>query len=496
MKMNLTKIVCLSVALTSAIWHTNAQNLPKGFAVQELAELRSPTCMAFAPDGRIFIGEQEGEVKVFKNGKLLDIPAFTIPSIKYIGEKGLIGIAVHPQFESNKYVYVFYTKTQPGFNYDLIIDRYTMNGDVGENQTQILYIARVSSRWYDIWNHNGGGLNFGNDGKLYIGVGYNDQFNQTALTNPFGKVLRINDDGTSPSDNPLYENGGNTSTNQIYATGMRNPFSLTFIKKSTNTMVLADVGSSAPGGREEINLITEGGKNLGFPDKEGTSNDESLLDPAYAYLSTDQLSTTVETINGCAVTASTAFYPSNSNYPSEYLDKVYFMDFCNGWLSYLSIDNSGKASRFPFGTALGKFGKGSGHVALTEGKDGNLYFLTRLSRTLDPSGEIQENAKGVLKRIVFESNIAVDKSNNLQLFCTLEPNPANDVFSVNFISEKNENCEVTITDILGVEQLRNMFNTIAGENENDINIASLKRGTYMVKIKNGQYLAYKKLVVE
>ncbi|TAH24752.1 MAG: T9SS C-terminal target domain-containing protein [Cytophagales bacterium] len=477
----------------------NAQNLPKGFSIQKVCDLQSATCEVFAPDGRIFIGEQDGRVLIVEKDKLLAEPAITIPNVESIAEKGLLGMAIDPDFNNNKYLYVFYTRVGPGFSYDLVLDRYTINGNKGEEKTEILFMGTVNNRW-EIWNHNGGGIRFGNDGKLYIAVGYNDQDARIQDLNSYlSKIIRINKDGSAPTDNPYYSENGSNASKRIYAYGLRNPFTLHFLKNTTNTMLVTDVSTSPPNGREEINFLETGGKDLGFPNYNGVSGDESVLDPIFTYNTTDQNSNTVETINGCAITGATTFYPENSNYPSEYKNKIFFMDFCNGWMSYLTLDGN-TVTRKPFATGLGKFGKGSGHLGLEEGVDGNLYFITRFTRTPEQNTSLQGNidpqAKAVLNRIVFDASVSVEESNRLLLNCTVQPNPASTVFSVNLISDNSSQCDVKIYDVLGKLKQSNNFQVNMGENEFDIDINSLSKGTYMISIKNDNRFANKKLVVE
>ncbi|MGA6927898.1 MAG: PQQ-dependent sugar dehydrogenase, partial [Pseudolabrys sp.] len=124
--------------------------------------------MEFAPDGRLFVCLQTGQVRVIKNGSLLATPFLSL-SVDSSGERGLLGIAFDPNFTNNHYVYVYYTvPTSPIHNR---VSRFTAAGDVAASGSEIviLNLDNLSSAT----NHNGGGLHFGSDGKLYIGVGEN-----------------------------------------------------------------------------------------------------------------------------------------------------------------------------------------------------------------------------------------------------------------------------------------------------------------------------------
>src|SRR5690349_22319682 len=197
--------------------------LPTGFAETRVAtNMPSPTAMAIAPDGRIFVAQQGGALRVVKNGALLTQPFLTV-SVNSSGERGLLGIAFDPGFASNNFIYVYYTTSaSPVHNR---VSRFTAsagNPDIvaAGSEVQILNLPNLSSAT----NHNGGAIHFGTDGKLYVAVGENaNSSNSPSLNTTLGKILRINSDGTIPSDNPFL--GQTTGQNQaIWARGLRNPF--------------------------------------------------------------------------------------------------------------------------------------------------------------------------------------------------------------------------------------------------------------------------------
>ncbi len=478
-----------------------SQNLPKGFSIEKVCDLKSATCYAFAPDGRIFIGEQEGIVKVFKNKQLLPTPAITMNSVKSVAEKGLIGMAIDPDFATNGYLFIYYTKNascnSTGCPYDLEIElkRFTIKGDeaVAGEDVVLFNSGRLSRRW-ELWNHNGGGMRFGADKKLYVAIGYNEDNNAVGDFEQYhGKVLRLNNDGSTPTDNPFYNAAASKVNNSIYAYGFRNPYTLHH-RKGTNTLYLTDVGSGQGPGREEINEIKPSG-NYGYPDNEGYVTSSDYVSPIYCYESRDQGSTTLETINGCAITGGTFFSPNTTNYPESLKNTFFFNDFCNGWISYLDFSGD-KVTRMPFATGLGKSREGSGMVAMEEGLDGNIYFITRLTQTAKPSGAIATDAKTTLNRIVYDPALAVAASNELLLHCTIQPIPANSYFSINLISATSGKAAVDIIDMLGVTKQSNSYDVMQGENENDVDISTLPKGTYLVNIKTDGRVANKKLVIE
>ena len=227
-----------------------AATLPSGFTESMVAGgISSPTAMSFAPDGRLFVCQQTGQLRVIKNGSLLASPFLTV-TVDSAGERGLLGIAFDPNFASNQFVYIYYTV--PGAPPHNRVSHFTANGDVvlAGSELPLLELNNLSSAT----NHNGGALHFGLDGKLYIAVGENaNSANSQTLTNLLGKILRLNSDGTIPNDNPFF-NQATGSNRAIWALGLRNPFTFA-VQPGSGRSFINDVGQSA---REEINLGVAG----------------------------------------------------------------------------------------------------------------------------------------------------------------------------------------------------------------------------------------------
>ena len=201
-----------------------AATLPSGFTEQLVANgLNDPTAMALAPDGRIFVAQQGGQLRVIKNGSLLPAPFVTVTT-DTSGERGLLGVAFDPDFASNQYVYVYYTATSPTIHHR--VSRFTASGDTAVAGSETVIVDLDPTTFADI--HNGGALHFGPDGKLYIATGENgNASNAQTLGNRLGKILRINKDGSIPTDNPFY--GSAAGVNRaIWALGLRNPYTFTF----------------------------------------------------------------------------------------------------------------------------------------------------------------------------------------------------------------------------------------------------------------------------
>jgi glucose/arabinose dehydrogenase len=330
-----------------------AATLPAGFSETPFASgMTSPTAFAFAPDGRLFVCQQGGQLRVIKNGTLLPTP-FVALNVDSAGERGLLGVAFHPAFTTNHFVYVYYTvNTSPPFNR---VSRFTANGDVAAagSETLILQLENLSSAT----NHNGGAIHFGPDGKLYVAVGENaNSSNAQTLSNRLGKMLRLNPDGTIPSDNPFFTtaSGNNRS---IYALGLRNPFTFAF-QPGTGRMFINDVGQ---GTWEEINDGIAG-SNYGWPATEGATANPSFRAPVLAYGHGNGSAT------GCAITGGAFYNPAINRYPPQYAGRYFYAEYCSGWIRLFSPD-SGQATAFA--TSI------SNPVDLTVGPDGYLYYLAR-----------------------------------------------------------------------------------------------------------------------
>ncbi len=308
--------------------------------------------MAFAPDGRLFVCQQGGQLRVIKNGSLLSTP-FVSLTVDSSGERGLLGIAFDPNFATNHYLYVYYTvATSPVHNR---VSRFTAAGDTAApgSEVVILELDNLSSAT----NHNGGAIHFGPDGKLYVAVGENGNgANSQTLSNRLGKILRINADGTIPTDNPFY-NTATGSNRAIWALGLRNPFTFAF-QPGTTRLFINDVGQST---WEEINDGIAG-SNYGWPTTEGPTSNPSFRSPIYYYGHGTSDTT------GCAIVGAAFYNPPVPQFPSSYTGKYFFADLCTGWIRVFD-PTAGTATGFATGIV--------NPVDLHVGPDGALYYLAQ-----------------------------------------------------------------------------------------------------------------------
>jgi glucose/arabinose dehydrogenase len=348
----------LAATFVTAASLANAASVPNGFNETTLASgLNLPTLMQIAPDGRLFVSERNGRLRVFKNNQLLSAPFLTVP-VSTDGERGLLGIAFDRDYASNRYVYIYYTRNSPLENRISRFQASAGNPDVAAGGETVL--LRIPHRGNVF--HNGGSLQVGNDGKLYAAVG-DHQSNDGRGNNLWGKVLRLNTpDGSVPSDNPYLSS---PIPDQVWAIGFRNPFGMD-IQRTTGRIFVNDVGNSSDTGREEINELRREG-NYNWSASEGPGS-------FYNYRADSQ--------GGCAIVGGDFYNPPTPNFPSQYIGKYFYGDHCGGWIKY--INSSGlPGSPVTFLTGLGN----NSITDVEVGLDGSLYYSSR--------------AGGVVRRVRF-----------------------------------------------------------------------------------------------
>jgi glucose/arabinose dehydrogenase len=286
--------------------------LPAGFTETLITNhVSSPTTMTFSPDGRLFVSEKSGQLRIIKNGVLLPTPFLSL-SVDSLGERGLLGVEFDPDFVDNQYIYIYYTvPTVPPHNR---VSRFIANGDVvlPGSEVVLLDLNNLGPS-----NHNGGSIHFGPDGKLYIAAGENGtSSNAQSFSNLLGKILRINSDGSIPTDNPFYTTASGQNR-AIWALGLRNPFTFAF-QNGTGRLFINDVGQNT---WEEIDDGIAG-SNYGWPTTEGPTNNPNFRAPLYAYTHA----------SGCAITGGDFYNPAVIQFPSDYVGTYFFADYCGGWI--------------------------------------------------------------------------------------------------------------------------------------------------------------------
>lgn len=234
----------------------NSPQSQTSFRVETVvSNLEVPWSIAWAPDGRMVFTERPGRVRVFQNGKLQPQPLYTVPDVEPRSESGLMSIALHPKFASNQFLYLCYAFT--GQQVRVVRFRESAGG-LTDRKAIVDNIPGAP-------NHAGCRLRFGPDEKLYITTGDATDRNLAQQLNSLaGKILRVNDDGTVPSDNPFV--GRPDARPEIWACGSRNAQGIDF-QPGTNLLFATEHGPSTfdgPPGGDEVNII-ERGKNYGWP---------------------------------------------------------------------------------------------------------------------------------------------------------------------------------------------------------------------------------------
>jgi glucose/arabinose dehydrogenase len=342
-------------ATSCLLWISTAgaATLPTGFSETRVAAgLASPTAMAVAPDGRVFVAEKGGTLRVVKNNVLLAQPFLSV-SVNTASERGLLGIAFDPDYLSNRFVYVYYTTAAAPIHNR--VSRFTAsstNADVAQTGSElpILDLPTLGAG-----NHNGGAIHFGTDGKLYVAVGENAvPSNAQSLSTPLGKLLRINANGSIPTDNPFYSQTTGISR-AIWARGLRNPYTFT-VDSAFGRMHINDVGQDS---WEEVDLSARGA-NYGWPQTEGNEPPgvSGVRYPIHTYQNAG---------SNCAIVGAAFYRPQILRFPSAYDGRYFFGDYCGGFIRMLSPPNYSSAAGFATGI--------SSLVDIQTHPDGSLYYL-------------------------------------------------------------------------------------------------------------------------
>jgi glucose/arabinose dehydrogenase len=423
----------------------------------------SPVDIQNAGDDRLFIVEQAGIIKILNQDATINSePFLNITSlISSGGERGLLGLAFHPDYSNNGYFFVYYTNTTG----DTQVARYTVDAsdsNIADPNTAVLIID--ADQPYS--NHNGGCIQFGADGFLYVGLGDGgsggDPGNRSQnLQTLLGKILRIDIDNTNgtnnydiPSDNPFVEDSN--SLDEIWAYGVRNPWRFSFDSES-DELWIADVGQ---GDIEEINKVAPdaAGLNYGWRCYEGsqTYNTSGCPDPS-------ELTFPVAEYTHAIGYSITGGYVYHGNVYSDIQDLYFFADL-NGLIGTVDNDNN-----------LINYGNyGGTWVSFGEDVNGELYIA-------DISGSIYKVKGGEI----------FDTQSFSESQVSLTPNPTSN--NVRISLDGYLISKIDIIDLKGAIVFSENNLLIS---EKYISLDSIKSGVYIVKIlsENGQSI-FKKLII-
>ncbi|MCF6131242.1 PQQ-dependent sugar dehydrogenase [Flavobacterium wongokense] len=415
-------------------------------------------------DSRLFVVQQGGIIKIVNTAGVVNAtPFITLTSLISTGsERGLLGLAFHPNYASNGYFYVNYTRSGDGAT---VIARYSVsaNPDIANTTgTILLTIAQPFS------NHNGGTLKFGPDGYLYIGMGDGGDGGDPGdraqnINENLGKMLRIDVDSASPygipPTNPYVGVAGN---DEIWARGVRNPWKFSF-NRLNGDLWIADVGQSAA---EEINKIPSPlpntGLNFGWRCYEGNLTYDTSSGNCPPYASTVPPVTQYGHGSGrCSITG--GYFYTGSLYPN-FANKYFFADYCSAEIAYITGTSSTITWALNPAGSLTTFGE-------------------------DMNGELYAAISGTIYKI-YDSSLGLNEFNRNGL--SFYPNPAKTEIFLKSTTDVTLS-QVTIYDLTGKLLLTKALES----NAPSVNIASLSSGMYLIAVADSTGNKYQsKLVVE
>ncbi|MEN3322459.1 PQQ-dependent sugar dehydrogenase [Mariniflexile soesokkakense] len=422
----------------------------------------APVSIKSANDSKLFVVERKGVIKILNaDGSVNNMPFLDINSkvSDSGGERGLLGLAFHPNYSVNGFFYVNYVNNSG----NTVIARYSRTAESTANANSELVLLTINQ---PASNHNGGDMNFGPDGYLFIasgdGGGSGDPSNYAQNLNTLlGKLLRIDVDNTSngnnyaiPSNNPYLNDGNANTLPEIWAYGLRNPWKFSF-DKTTGDLWIADVGQ---GVYEEINMIspTVSGVNYGWRCYEGANHPYNTSGCPPESSTTRPIAEYSHNGNGvfkCSITG--GFRYRGSQYSS--LSGLYFFaDYCSDEIGVLTPNGSNWIMTFP------KKYNNKGWTAFGEANNGELYIAGI------ESGEVFK---------IIDPSLNVDSLNKLNI--SMYPNPAENILNFNISLLKNPLGSIKIYDIHGkqISLAASINNPITR-----INVNNLADGIYFIEL--------------
>jgi glucose/arabinose dehydrogenase/PKD repeat protein len=403
MPRRLLGVVCLLLCLAPEVRSQTAPAFQdSGFVLETVATLPAyePVGMTWDPDGAMFVWQENGVVRVVKDGKLLPEPFLDLrPKVNTVNDRGLLGLALDPDFRTNGYVYLLYTYDENGVPGDPApktsrLSRVTAdpsNRYVALQGSETVLLGKAGKGpcaagsdciGADGDSHSVGTLRFGKDGKLYVSFGDGASYTYVDtlalrsqdLDRYEGKILRINRDGSAPGDNP-FDDGTQSVRSKIYAYGLRNPYRFA-IDPASGALYIGDVGWNK---YEEIN--TGRGANFGWPCYEGPGPQKEYQNrfAACRALPKDSVTFGVHAYDHTVGTAVIGgAFAASKLYPSQYQGNYFFADYTKHTLFRMPFDAAQKPlAPVPFLT------QAQGPVSVELGPDGLLYYLSL------PTGEIR-----------------------------------------------------------------------------------------------------------
>lgn len=453
----------LSVLLLATFCKAQTSTLPEIVLEDFAGGFDTPIDVQSNGDGYMYVVEQPGKIRIVtEDGFTLAKPFLDISDeVLFGGEQGLLGLAFHPDYADNGYFYVNYVNKGG----KTVIARFTRSaGNYHKaDRSSEMEMLKIP---HPFVNHYGGGIRFGPDGYLYFAIGdggaAGDPFNNAQdPSRLLGKMMRIDVNSgepyTIPADNPFVGMAGYMP--EIWALGLRNPFRWSF-DKLTGDLWIGDVGQDM---WEEVNVQragSAGGQNYGWDCMEG----EHPFEPGNCDSSTMITDPVTEyPHDGSDCTVIGGFVYRGSNYPNMY-GKYIYMDYCSGRFRTIFKYGGEKMEGI-----IGEEDPFS-YVSFGEDVDGELYVVDNVD------GEIYHVADATSMRT------GAYQMSSLKLF----PNPASDVFTIEFQGTENGDAVVEIDNLLGETIMREEVGSVEGYNNYTFNSTNLEKGSYVLTLKTAK----------
>ena len=416
--------------------------------LEEFATASNPVEIVASPtsDNRLFVVQQSGTIRILNTNGTFEAANFLniTDRVNFSGEMGLLGLAFHPDFATNRYFYVYYNRA----GRTITVSRFTANSanpNTADPSSEKIMMSIPKSQT----NHNGGSIHFGADGFLYIstgdGGGGGDPDNNGQNRNSLlGKLLRIdvntNNPYNIPPDNPFV---GVDGADEIWSYGLRNGWKFSF-DRTTNNIWIADVGQNLI---EEINRVpaTTPAVNYGWRCYEG-NNAYNTTGCASASTMTFPLITYDHSGGKCSITGG---YVYRGNIHPDLMGKYIFADFCSQQIGILDNTTITWSPAFT-GNSFTTFGEDNSKQLYVGASNGKIFKLK-------------------------SSNLSVSDIPTTQIL--VSPNPAKDFIYIKNIDDKN--LTVEFLDMVG----RSILTTEVSEQDKSIDVTTLKPGNYILVLK-------------
>lgn len=467
MKRIIALLVLTVITITTYAQQVGIELYANGFS--------NPVGIKHANDNRLFIVEKAGVIKIIESQQNVNTtPFLDINSLvsNSGGERGLLGLAFHPNYSSNGFFFVNYINNAG----NTVISRFVTNppdSDTADPNSEV--ILMTINQPYS--NHNGGDIAFGEEGYLYIatgdgGSGSDPENRSQDLTTLLGKLLRINvnNSGTNPNyaipaDNPFVSNSN--ALDEIWAYGLRNPWRFSF-DRTNNDLWIADVGQFEI---EEINKVstTESGINYGWRCYEGNSpfNTDNCPSSSTMVFPVSQYTHSSSGEFKCSITG--GYNYQGSQFP-EFVDTYFFADYCSDEIGTLIFENNAWTMAFttPFNN--------KGWTSFGEDNIGELYIAAastgEIFRIIDTNLSVEENSLKTIK---------------------IYPNPVTDYLTIDMQSSTKIVSEIVIYDV-HCKRVKTMSNI--NKQRINVSVSNISSGLYFIEINdNNQNTITKKLII-